>query len=139
MYIYISRRPLHLLCVFRAVKEEKTDDDEKLPIEKDRAVLWLVPIESSLSGSRGDSRSQSSLNELCGPTENAAPPTTQGQFTSMNSVATNSSGSSNNENRGNKQSSSNVANQRRSKSNYDSLTRKQSNQQQRPIINTALK
>jgi hypothetical protein len=78
----------------------------KLPFVNGRAVCWLIQIEGSLAGS--DSRSQSSLvlNDFTSKQNNienaCAPDLHNGnnnyQFTSMQSVSSNGSSISNNEN-----------------------------------------
>ena len=68
----------------------------KLPFVNGRAVCWLIQIEGSLAGS--DSRSQSSLimNEYA--KDNCQDIANNYQFTSMQSVSSNGSSISNNEN-----------------------------------------
>lgn len=81
---------------FGVVKEEICDDDMKLPFVNGRAVSWLHQVEESLVGS--DTRSQNSINiqEF-----SSKPPTDHklgNQFTSMQSVSSQGSSVSNNEN-----------------------------------------
>ena len=117
------------------VKEEISDDDMKLPFVNGRSICWLIQIEGSLAGS--DSRSQNSLimndfnsqKQIENANENAGGNGNY-QFTSMQSVSSNGSSISNNENIDRISSNNNNNNYRKSTNSgqiYDTLNNRKSN------------
>lgn len=123
------------MCVTNSVvKEEISDDDMKLPFVNGRAVCWLIQIEGSLAGS--DSRSQNSLimndfnsqnkqNEI-GNENGGGSGNGNYQFTSMQSVSSNGSSISNNENMERISNNNNYRKSTNSGQIYDTLNNRKS-------------
>lgn len=120
------------------VKEELTNDDAKLVVENGRAVCFLVPVETGMdsTGCNGEkSKSQSSLNDMMGSNNENKNNRQQHQQQQQMMMMMGNNGFG-----GSSSSSSSGLHQmnRKSKSNYDSLTRKH-DRHNRPSVNTPLK
>lgn len=119
------------------MKEEVSDDNSKLPIDNGRVVLWLEPVEAR---TKSENKSQTSLNGSSGQQYQQQQVNSNGSSSSSSSStsSTGGGGGGGGGNNENKQSTTAMEAPRRSKANYDSLTRKHS--QQRPVaMNTPLK